>query len=290
MGFCGELPRQLNTFDNAAIPGTFPTNAQSWDNTQRDNENSDQGNEPGWWPCGTATGPPPNCAGGTNPAEAVSIAFGQTPERDCDGSIEFNMEGPTNSKGLFYYKVSPLGGQETLQNFVWDFYFYLSSNTSTDAQAIEFDLFQAKGGYKYMIGTQCVYSSSGTGVWNTWDQSYNSGKGRWVLASPNTQTESDPTTNGIPCPNFSAGAWHHAQFFLQRTYPDTEYPQGRILYGTVSIDGKATQWDISAPAYSSSWGDVLGFQHQLDINGVPSGDITLQEWVDPDNLTAWPQD
>jgi len=52
----------------------------------------------------------------------------------------------------------------------------------------------------------------------------------------------------------------------------------------------ATQWDISAPAYASSWGDVLGFQHQLDIDGTPSGDVTLQEWVDPENLTAWPQD
>jgi hypothetical protein len=86
--------------------------------------------------------------------------------------------------------------------------------------------------------------------------------------------------------------WHHAQFFLQRTYPDATYPEGRILYGTVAIDGAATQWDISAPAVVAPAGytDVLGFQHQLDLNAGAPDDTTLQEWADLDNLTAWPQD
>jgi hypothetical protein len=285
-GNCGDSSTLSITTSGAAIPTTFPSNDEAWDNRQDDQENSDQGNDPGWWSCGTTA-----CAGGAN-AGTTTIAFGQTPERDSDGSIEFSLAGPKNSNGLFYYKVPPLGGQDTMQNFVWDFYFYLSADTSTDGQAIEFDLFQAKDGYKYMMGTQCNYHPSGGGaaIWNTWDQSYNSGAGRWVPAVPNTQTESDPApTNAVPC-SFSTGAWHHAQFYLQRTYPDSEYPQGRILYGTVAIDGAAKQWDISAPAYASSWGDVLGFQHQLDIDSVPTGDVTLQEWVDPENLTAWPQD
>jgi hypothetical protein len=143
-----------------------------------------------------------------------------------------------------------------------------------------------------MIGTQCNYHPPGGGpaIWNAWDQSYNSGHGQWVPAVRNTQTETNPSpANAIPCPEFSTGTWHHAQFFLQRTYPDTTYPQGRILYGTVSIDSQTTEWDISAPAVSSNWGDVLGFQHQLDIDNV-TGDVTLQEWADADNLTAWPQD
>lgn len=291
-GNCGDSSTLAITASGAVIPGTFPAGAQPWNNTEDDQENSNQGNAAGWWPCGTAVGPPPNCAGGTNPAQSVSIAFSQPPKRDMNGSIQFTMTGPDYSNALFYYKVPPLGGQDTLQNFVWDFYFYLSTNTSSDAQSLEFDLFQAKGGYKYMIGTQCNYHPPGGGpaIWNAWDQSYNSGRGQWVPAVRNTQTETNPSpTNAIPCPELSTGAWHHAQFFLQRTLPDTTYPQGRILYGTVSIDSRPTEWDISAPAVSSNWGDVLGFQHQLDIDNV-TGDVTLQEWADADNLTAWPQD
>jgi len=56
----------------------------------------------------------------------------------------------------------------------------------------------------------------------------------------------------------------------------------------VKIDTTITQWDISAPAYSSSWGDVLGFNQQLDIFSGTS--TTLQEWSDRNDLTAWPQD
>jgi hypothetical protein len=281
-GNCSDSATLDITASGAVIPNSFPSGTQTWTNREDDQESSNQGNGAGWWDCGTTT-----CAGGSNNA-TVNFAFGQSPKRDTNGSIEFSVTGPDFADGLFWYKVPPIGQQDSLQNFVWDFYFYLSDNTVNDAQAIEFDLFQAKGGYKYMIGTQCNYHPSGGGhaIWNAWDQSNN----RWVPAVRNTQTESNPSpTNAIECGPFSTGTWHHAQFYLQRTYPDSTYPQGRILYGTVAIDGVATEWDISAPAVSSSWGDVLGFQHQLDTYNE-SGTVTLQEWVDADDLTAWPQD
>jgi len=95
-----------------------------------------------------------------------------------------------------------------MRNFVWDFWFFLSTNTSSAAQAIEFDLFQANAGYKYMMGTQCDYHPSGVShaIWEAWDQSYNAGHGRWIPAVPNTETETDPSpADAIPC-SFSAGA------------------------------------------------------------------------------------
>jgi len=136
-----------------------------------------------------------------------------------------------------------------------------------------------------MIGTQCNYYPKGGGspIWNTWDGT----SGNWVPAVRNTETDNNPTGTAISCGPFSTGTWHHLQYYLQRTKADSTYPVGRILYGSVSVDGSPTVWNISAPAVSSNWGDVLGFQHQLDIH---SGTITLQEWADEDDLTAWPQD
>ncbi len=230
-----------------------------------DDDTTFGGSSNGWNDCG-------NCAGGN--ASTVGIAFGQSPTKDGNGSVAFSVTGGNYANGLFWYKV---GAQDAYSNFVWDFWFQLSPNTSTEAQAIEFDVFQAIGGQKYMIGTQCNYAA---GVWQAW----NASAGAWVNAIPNTSTDQNPTGAAITCSKFSTGTWHHAQFYLQRTY------RGRILYGNVTIDGVTTQWNVSAPAVATSWGDVLGFQHQLDTNNLFTGTTTLQGWADIDQLTAWPQD
>ncbi len=219
----------------------------------------------GWGDCG-------NCAGG-NPS-SVGFAFGQSPTLDGNGSIKFDVTGGHYSNGLFWYKV---GSQDSESNFLWDFYFYLSSDTFSDGQAIELDLFQSIGGKKYMFGTQCNYA---TGVWQAW----NDVSGSWVNAIPNTATDQSPTGTAIPCSTFSTGTWHHLQYFRQRTYG------GWLQYGNATLDGVTTQWNITAPpANSTTWADVLGIQHQLDTNGSFSGSVTLTEWADKDDLTAWPQ-
>jgi hypothetical protein len=296
-GNCGDSATFDISTDGATIPSTsgFPSNYTPWTDTETDQRDSDSGSEAGWWDCGTTA-----CAGGTY-AATTSFAFGQTPEQDSGGSIAFTVANSSSGEkagdsadGLFWYKVPPTGEQSSLQNFVWDFYFYLSSETATNASGIEFDVFSVINGYKYMIGTQCNYAppGGGTPIWDAWDGT----AGTWVPAIPNTEAENDvngSSSSAVPCPNkakFTTGAWHHAQYYLQITEPDTEYPQGRILYGAVSIDGTATQWNISAPAVSTTWPDILGFQHQLDILVPNSGTITLQEWVDPDNFYGWPQD
>ena len=282
-GNCGDSATLDITASGANIPSNFSPlgGVQKWTNVENDTENSNSGNGAGWWDCTGTT-----CAGGANGGTA-NFYFDQTsPELGSNPSIEFKLSGPAGVNGLYWYKVPPIGQQNSLQNFVWDFYFYLSSSdTTANTNALEFDLFQAVNGYKYMIGTQCNYHPSGVShpIWNAWDATTST----WVPAVRNTETESNPSpTNAIACGPYTTGTWHHLQYYLQRTLPDSTYPQGRILYGTVSIDGSATEWDISAPAVSSSWGNVLGFQHQLDeYSGV-----TLQEWADEDDLTSWPQD
>jgi hypothetical protein len=284
-GNCGDSANLSITASGANIPSSFSGlgGVQTWTNTENDEENSDDGNVAGWWACSS-------CAG-TGPVGTVSYTFDQTsPEYGSNPSIEFTLTGASGSDGLFYYKVPPYGEQDSLTNFVWDFYFYLSENdTKANTAALEFDLFQAVDGYKYMIGTQCNYYQSGisTPIWNTW----NATAGNWEPAVRNSETDSSPppsASNGIACPNpITTQGWHHLQYYLQRTYPDSTYPEGRILYGTMALDGQATVWNISAPPVATSWGDVLGIQQQQDIQ---TGTVTLQEWVDENDLTSWPQD
>jgi hypothetical protein len=265
-GFCGDSSILAVTASGTHVP-TVLAGSTAFNNAD-DDQTGDGGITHGWGDCGD-----PACSGGVNTA-TVSFAFGQLPEKDTNGSIRFTVTGGNNANGLFHYKV---GAQNTESNFLWDFWFQLSSTTSTDAQAIEFDLFQSINGKKYMFGTQCNYA---TGVWQAW----NDVTVHWINAIPNTATDGTLIGSPLTCAMFSTGAWHHAQFFLQRTYG------GRLQYGNVSIDGLTTQWNITAPASNTTWSDVLGINHQLDTNASFTGSATLQEWADLDDITAWPQD
>ena len=265
-GFCGDSPILAVTASGTHVPSALSGSVAF--NNADDDQTGDGGVTHGWGDCGT-----PACSGGVNTA-TVSFAFGQLPQKDTNGSLRLSVTGANNANGLFYYKD---GAQNTESNFLWDFWFQVSSSTSTDAQAIEFDMFQSIGGKKYMFGTQCNYA---TGVWQAW----NDVTVQWVNAIPNTATDGTLTGNPLTCAKFSTVTWHHAQFFLQRTFG------GRLQYGNVSIDGLTTQWNITAPASNTTWADVLGINHQLDTNAAFSGNATLQEWLDLDDLTAWPQD
>lgn len=262
-GFCGDSPTLSITASGTDVPSPLAGN-HLFPNAD-DDQSGDGGVTHGWGQCG-------NCAGGNN--STVSHQFGQNPTKDGNGSILLNVTGGNFANGLFWYKVGP---QNSYQNFLWDFWFQLSSNTAGDAQAIEFDLFQAVSGKKYMFGTQCNYAR---GTWQAWNDVTTT----WVDAIPNTATDQNPTGTPISCGAFSTGTWHHAQFFVQRTFG------GRLQYGNVTIDGVTTQWNITAPASNTSWADILGIQHQLDTNNHFTGTTTLQEWADIDNMTAWPQD
>ena len=261
-GFCGDSPTLTITASGADVPA--PLSGSAAFSNADDDKSGDGGVTHGWGDCG-------NCAGGNH--STVAFTFGQNPTLDGNGSLRLDVTGGNFADGLFWYKV---GAQDTYTNFLWDFRFQPSNNTSTEAQAMEFDIFQAVSGKKYMFGTQCNYA---TGVWQAW----NDVTGQWVNAIPNTATDQNPTGTPISCSKFAPGTWHHLQYFVQRTYA------GRLLYGNVTVDGVTTQWNISAPASFTSWSDILGFQHQLDTNNSFGGTITLSEWVDEESLTAWPQ-
>jgi hypothetical protein len=212
----------------------------------------------GWDSCGTTS-----CAGGGANTDAKPT-FGVVSSPAHDGSsMHLQMSGPAYANALWWNKV---GANSDKTNFLWDFWFYLP-DSSTAAQAIEFDAFQvAPVGStltEFMFGTQCNYGRGG--YWDGWNQQ----TGHWV-----------PTS--FPCGTFATNAWHHAVYFVQRIGDARD----QVLYGNITIDGVTTQWNLqepSAPA-PAGWAATLGVQYQLDIAASRS---SLEEWVDGVKLTAW---
>jgi len=152
-----------------------------------------------------------------------------------------------------------LGARPDDSNFVWDFDFLLDDASLTAAQALEFDLFQFRDGYNYMMGSECNYAS---GVWDLWNEA----TGRW-----------QPTST--PCPKFQPGVWHHIQWYGQRTPGTTTY-----TFVSLTVDGTTYSLNQSFSAKNVGWDGQVGVQFQLDVNA--SGQA-YEEWVDNVTVTTW---
>ena len=151
------------------------------------------------------------------------------------------------------------GAHDTASNFLSDLYFQVDGNSLTNAQALEFDVFQSIGGYNYMMGTQCDY---GVSLWDVWDEL----DGAWVHTD-------------VSCPKFSPGVWHHIQVYTTRTATAQTY-----TFVTLVVDGTAYSLGNSYSAKNVGWADNLGVQYQLDVNATWAG---YNMWVDNSTLTVW---
>jgi hypothetical protein len=196
----------------------------------------------------------PSCAGGSGSGTYWMAQFQSSPSRDGSSTEFFNSGVWANA--LFYQK---LGADDSVHNLLWDFYFYVDSNSQTAAQALEFDAFQFVDGYNYMIGSQCDY---GAGLWDTWDEA----SGHWV-----------PTS--IECPKFSPNTWHHIQW-----YETTNTTNHQYTYVTLVVDGVGKSLNVTGNAKNLNWSDNLGVQWQLDVNATGEG---YHEWIDTASLTVW---
>jgi hypothetical protein len=203
----------------------------------------------GWGSCGSHA-----CAGGSGNGSYWMAGFQTAPSLD-GASIEFYNSGAW-SNALWWKKV---GANDWASNFLWDFYFQVDQASLTGAQALEFDVFQFIGGYNYMIGSQCNYAA---GLWDVWD-AYD---GHWIHTA-------------ISCPKFSSGVWHHIQWYVQRAPNTLKYH-----YVTLVVDGRAFTVNATYSANYKGWGDNLGAQYQLDVDGTGVG---YHEWVDKSTLTIW---
>lgn len=152
-----------------------------------------------------------------------------------------------------------LGANSGATNFLWDFYAQVDGNSTTAAQALEFDSFQSVNGYNYMFGSQC---DLGAGVWDVWDEL----NGRWVHTS-------------IACKSFAPNVWHHIQWYIQRDAASQKY-----TFVTLVVDGTSHLVNQTYSAKNLGWCDNVGVQYQLDVNASGAG---YHEWVDQSTLTIW---
>jgi hypothetical protein len=195
------------------------------------------------------------CAHGTNTTGNYWMAPFQNQPSLSGSSLEMYADGPSWTNVLF---MDTMLGTSSNSHFLWDFWVYHDPAAEAHFWASEFDLWQVLGGKEFMIGSQCDF---GDGYWSTWDSEGN----RWVL-------------NGIPCPHWTTGSWHHIQWYVERINP-TQY-----RYDTLVVDGKPYGLNQTWNVNDTTWPDMVGIQYQLDQD--PTG-TPLHEWVDNVTLTTW---
>jgi hypothetical protein len=203
----------------------------------------------GWGSCGTAS-----CAGGSGKSTFWMAQNQTTPSLSASSMEVYNSGVDANTLWWMH-----LGADDSVSNFLWDFYVQLDSASTSAAQALEFDAFQFVGGYNYMIGSQCNYAG---GVWDVWDEL----NGKWVATT-------------VPCQPLAPNVWHHIQWYVQRVPNTTTYH-----YVTLVVDGTPYTIDQTYSAKHNGWADNLGVQYQLDVNGTGTG---YHEWIDQSTFTVW---
>ena len=196
----------------------------------------------------------PGCAGGSGSGTYWMSQHQSSPSRSGSSSEFYNSGVWGNA--LFWQKV---GANDSVHNFLWDFWIYLDGNSQNAAQALEFDAFQFVHGYNYMIGTECVYPS---GKWDTWDEA----SGHWVQSS-------------LTCPRFSPNTWHHIQWYMTTNTSAHTY-----TFVTLVVDGNSRPVNITGHAKNLGWSDNVGVQWQIDVNASGQG---YHEWIDSASLAIW---
>jgi hypothetical protein len=202
-----------------------------------------------WGSCNTL-----DCSGGSGNGEFWMAQNQSTPSLG-GRSMELHNSG-TWSDALWWNKF---GAQDSASNFLWDFYFRIEEAAGSAAQALEFDVFQFRDGYNYMMGTQCNYAS---GAWELWDET----NGKWMQSK-------------AACPKFTPGTWHHVQWYTQRVQGAAQY-----TFVTLVVDGVSYSINQTYSAKNVGWNRIIGVQYQMDVNATGAG---YEMWVDQSTLTAW---
>ena len=177
-----------------------------------------------------------------------------TPSKD-GSSIKMTIGGTIPYANALHWKK--FGDQSQYKNFIWEFWFYGNADMN-NAQNLEFDLFQAVAGRKYMFGTQCNYWKK---IWQGWDETTN----HWV----------DTT---VACPKFPTGQWNRVKWYFQRT------SDNKLKYVSVTVNNTTYPVNRIWNSAPTSWGNTFGVQFQQDLNGS-AADYTV--WTDRVKVWMW---
>lgn len=196
------------------------------------------------------------CAGeaGSGPVASYGMHQGiSTPSLDGQAA-RFTISGTTPYANALWWKQ--LGANSKPTQFVYDLYFYVDSPQY--AQALEFDVNQSVGGYKYIFGTQCA--PRGSGQWDVWD---------------GTAQAWRPT--GIACPAPSPNTWHHLVQHFQRD------SNGHVTYVSITLDGVTSY-------INRTYGSLPSYVNEINVAFQMDGDYaqhSYNTWLDKVTLSYW---
>ncbi len=203
----------------------------------------------GWQSCDSCAGP-----GGTGPTIPYSMTqLISTPSMDGK-SAQFYVGGDTAYSQALWWKQ--LGSNSAVKNFVYDLYFYVKDPNVP--QALEFDVNQSTGGYKYIFGTECSLKQTGS-PWRIWDPK----AATWV-------------NSGVTCAKPLAYSWNHLTWEMQRVGT-------QVRYISVTLNGQKSYLNKYYYAKASSANEV-NVAFQMDKNKY-STDYSV--WLDKVSLNYW---
>jgi hypothetical protein len=209
---------------------------------------SDIDQMPGWENCTVCAGA--NAAG---PSAVYSMAENVLSPALDGKSAQFNLSGTTPYSDALWWKQ--LGGNNAIKNFTYDVNFYIKNSTAPEA--LEFDVNQSNGAYKFIFGTQCNIKDGAQ--WDVWGNA----SGNWIHT-------------GIPCTAPAAYTWHHLTWQLQRTAT-------QVIYVSLTYDGVTHYVNRTYPARAHNVSEInVAFQMDGD-----SKQTAYSAWLDKVSLTYW---
>jgi len=244
---CGGVPsRQTAVTGNPTAPtssesGTSASSSPPADATIISNIQA----QPNWSSCTACA----NIAGNALYSMTESIS---TPS--ISGSAaEFSITGGTPWSSALWWKHQD--GDDSATHFVLDLYYYV-----TDAKpvwALEYNVVQQAGGFRYEFATQCDIAE---GTWRVWDRV----DSKWIATT-------------APCTAPATKQWNHVVWEFQRD------SSNQVIFVAVNSNGQRSIVDIAQqPTAASSSGIDVAFQ--MDTNGTPD---PYSVWLDKVTLTYW---
>jgi hypothetical protein len=202
----------------------------------------------GWETCTVCAG-----AGGNGPSADSGTLQGVVSPSLSGASMQFSIGGSTPYSDVLWWKQ--LGGNNGITHFQYDLDFYLTNPGA--AQALEFDVNQSNGAYKFIFGTQCDIKRDG--AWEVWDTANHA----WV-------------NTGIPCSAPSAYQWHHLTWqFYRDNY--------QAHFVALILDGVKHDVNMAFWVQPSSVSEInIAFQMDGDSAQHP-----YDAWLDNVTLSYW---
>lgn len=167
----------------------------------------------------------------------------------------------------------PFTSANSATHFLYDLYLYIAPGSNVGE--IEMDVNHGyPDNHLYLIGVQCSLSNS-----------------LWQVTVHGSNGDSWANTS-IPCTSsqITTGAWHHLQVL---THHDADGGDN-IYYDEISVDGDVQNLTCNggacqSTAESTSWGESIGPNFQLDGGATPSGGgyDSIISYVDNFNIWYW---